>query len=79
VRRLDPDDRSIDDQLFGEHRRRRWQTPVGDQQQSRERGSDEDKVTGYGHCLSLQQIEQCRLVHDRDIRHELAHCIQTLL
>lgn len=46
---------------------------------SRKRGSDEHKIAGYGHCLSLLQIEQCWLVHDRDIRHELAHCIQTLL
>jgi hypothetical protein len=79
VRRLDPNDRFIDDKLLGEHRGRRWQTPVGDQQKSRKRGSDKDKVTGYGRCLSLHQIEQCRLVHDRDIRHELTHCIQTLL
>ena len=66
-------------QLPGEHRRRRWQTPVGDQQQGRKRASDDDKIAGYGHCLLLLQIEQCRLVHDRDIRHELAHCLQTLL
>jgi hypothetical protein len=79
ARRLDPDDRSIDDELFREHRRRRWQTPVGDQQQRRKRGSDEVKVTGYGQCLWLQGIEQWRLVHNRDIRHGLAHCIQTML
>jgi hypothetical protein len=77
ARRLDPDDRSIDDELLREHRRRHWQTPVGGQQQSRKRGSDEGKVTGYGQCLSLQQIEQWRPVYDRDIRHGQAHCTQT--
>jgi hypothetical protein len=52
MRRLDPDYRSIDDQLMGEHCRGRWQTPVGDQQQSRKRASDEDEVAGYGHYLA---------------------------
>jgi hypothetical protein len=66
VRGLDSDDRSIDGQLIGEHRWGRWQAPAGDQQQSRKRASDEDKVAGYGHRLSLLQIEQFRLVHDRD-------------
>jgi len=41
--------------LFGEHRLGRRQTPAGDQQQSRKRASDEDKVAGYGHCLPLLQ------------------------
>jgi hypothetical protein len=53
MRRLDPDDRSIDGQLIGEHRWGRWQAPAGDQQQSRKHASDEDKVAGYGHRLSL--------------------------
>jgi hypothetical protein len=66
VRRLDPDDRSIDGELIGEHRGGRWQTPAGDQQQGRKRASDDDKIAGYGHRLSLRQIEQCRLVHGRD-------------
>jgi hypothetical protein len=43
VRRLDPNDRFIDDKLLGEHRGRRWKTPAGDQQQSRKRGSDKYK------------------------------------
>jgi hypothetical protein len=66
ARRPDPDDRSIDGQLIVEHRWGRWQTPAGDEQQSRKRSSDEDKVAGYGHRLSLLQIEQFRLAHDRD-------------
>jgi hypothetical protein len=50
ARRLDPDDRSIDDLgPISEHRWRRWQTPAGDEQQSRKRASDEDKVAGYRH------------------------------
>jgi hypothetical protein len=66
MRRLDPDDRSLDGQrLISEHRWGRWQTPAGDHQQSRKRASDEDKVAGYGHRLSLLQIEQCRLARSR--------------
>jgi hypothetical protein len=50
ARRLDPDDRSIDDLgPISEHRWRRWQTPAGDEQQSRKHASDEDKVAGYRH------------------------------
>jgi hypothetical protein len=51
-RRLDQDDRSIDDQLMGERCRGRWRTPVGNQQQSRKRASDEDEVAGYGLYLA---------------------------
>jgi hypothetical protein len=32
-----------------------------------------------GTAYRSTKLKQCRLVHDRDIRHELAHCIQTLL
>ena len=66
ARRLDPDTCSIDGQLISEHRWGRWQTPAGDEQQSRKRASDEDKVAGYGHRLPLPQIEQFRLAHDHD-------------
>jgi hypothetical protein len=44
VRRLDPDNRSIEgDRLISEHRWGLWQKPAGDEQQSRKRASDEDK------------------------------------
>jgi hypothetical protein len=67
VRRLDPDNRSVSgDRLIGKHRRRRWQTPSGDEQQSDERASDEHKIPRYGHRLSLLQIEQCRFAQNRD-------------
>jgi hypothetical protein len=67
ARRLDPDDRSIDDlRPISEHRWRRWQTPADDEQQSRKHASDEAKIAGYGHRLSLRRIEQFRFVHDRD-------------
>lgn len=49
VRRLDPDDRPVDDWLISEPRWMRWQTPVDDTQQNRKRASDQDKVAGYGH------------------------------
>jgi hypothetical protein len=49
ARRLDPDDRSIDDQLFGEHRWWRGQTPVGDPQKNHKRASDNRKISSYGH------------------------------
>jgi hypothetical protein len=54
VRRLDPDNRSIEsDRLIGEHRWGRWQTPAGDEQQSRKRATNEDKIAGYRHrCRS---------------------------
>jgi hypothetical protein len=59
VRRLDPDDRSIEgDRLIREHRWRLWQKPAGDEQQNRKRASDEDEVAGYGHRLSLPKIDQ---------------------
>jgi hypothetical protein len=67
VRRLDPDNRSINgDRLIGKHRPRCWQTPAGDEQQSRKRASDDDKIAGYGHRLPLLQIEQFGLARDRD-------------
>jgi hypothetical protein len=47
--RLDPDNRSIDDQLFGEHRCGRWQTPVGYQKKNHKRASDDREISGYGH------------------------------
>jgi hypothetical protein len=56
ARRLDPDDRSIDGSLIGEHRWGRWQTPAGDEQQGRKRASDEDKIAGYRHHLSLDGL-----------------------
>jgi len=66
VRRLDPDDRSLERlRLISEPRRGRWKTPAGDEQQSRKRSSDDDKIAGYGHRLSLLQIEQFRLAYDR--------------
>jgi hypothetical protein len=66
VRRLDPDDRSLERlRPVSEPRRERWQAPAGDEQQSRKRASDNDKIAGYGHRLSLLQIEQFRLAHDR--------------
>jgi hypothetical protein len=59
VRRLDPDNRSIEtDRLIGKYRCGRWQTRAADEQQSRKRASDEDKIAGYGHRLSLLKIEQ---------------------
>jgi hypothetical protein len=61
VRRLDPDNRSIEtDRLIGKHRWGRWQTRAGDEQQSRKHASDEDKIAGYRHRLSLPKIEQFR-------------------
>jgi hypothetical protein len=42
--------------MISENRWERRQTPVGDEQQSYERRSDEDKIAGYGHRLSLPQI-----------------------
>jgi hypothetical protein len=81
VRRLDPDNRSINgDRLTSKHRRRRWQTPPGDEQQSDERASDEHKIPRYGHRLSLLQIEQCRFaqtaMHRRKCgaRDRILHC-----
>jgi hypothetical protein len=81
VRRLDADNRSIDgNRLIGEHRRRRWQTPPGDEQQGNERASDEHKIPRYGHRLSLLQIEQCRFnqtaMHrrKRGARDRFLHC-----
>jgi hypothetical protein len=59
VRRLDPDNRSIEgDRLIGEHRWGHWQKPGGDEQQSRKRASDEDKIADYRQRLSLLKIEQ---------------------
>jgi hypothetical protein len=61
VRRLDPDDRSIEgDRLISEHRWGLWQKPAGDEQQSRKRASDEDKIAGYRQRSSLRKIEQFR-------------------
>jgi hypothetical protein len=37
---------------MGERCRGRWRTPVGNQQQSRKRASDEDEVAGYGLYLA---------------------------
>src|ERR1700733_853177 len=61
VRRLDPDNRSIEtDRLIGKYRWGRWQTRAGDEQQSRKRASDEDKIAGYRHRLSVLKIGQFR-------------------
>jgi hypothetical protein len=63
VRRLDPDNRSIEgDRLNSEHRWALWQKPTGDEQQCRKRASDEDKIAGYRQRLSLLTIEQFRLL-----------------
>jgi hypothetical protein len=92
VRRLDPDDRSLERlRPISEPCRGRWQAPAGDEQQSRQRASDDDEIAGYGHRLPLLQIEQFRLA-TTDVRrdnidswtstppgHQLAHRIQTLL
>jgi hypothetical protein len=56
ARGLDPDDRPIEtSRLISEHRRGYWQTPAGDEQQSRKHAPDEHKVAGYGHRLPLLQ------------------------
>jgi hypothetical protein len=61
VRRLDPDNRSIEgDRPISEHRWGFWQKPAGDEQQSRKRASDEDTIAGYRQRLSLLKIEQFR-------------------
>jgi hypothetical protein len=58
---LDPDNRPIPaDGLISERRWGVWQKPAGDEQQSRKRASDEDKIAGYRHPLSLLTIEQFR-------------------
>jgi len=72
VRRLDPDDRSLERlRLISEPRRERWKTPTGDEQQSGKRASDDDEIAGYGHRLPLLQIEPFRLAHDRDAASQL--------
>jgi hypothetical protein len=61
VGRLDPDNRSIEgDGLISERRWGVWQKPAGDEQQSRKRASDEDKIPGYRQRSSLLKIEQFR-------------------
>jgi hypothetical protein len=67
VRRLDPDNRSIEgDRLISEHRWGLWQKPAGDEQQSRKRASDEDKIAGYRQRSSLRKIEQFRFTCSLD-------------
>ena len=67
MRRLDPDSRSIEgDRLIGEHRWGLWQKPAGDEQQSRERASDEDKIADYRQRSSLRKIEQFRFTCSLD-------------
>jgi hypothetical protein len=67
VRRLDPDNRSIEgDRLISEHRGGLWQKPAGDEQQSRKRASDEDKIAGYRQRSSLLKIEQFRFTCSLD-------------
>jgi hypothetical protein len=62
ARRFDTNDRSINGwRLISDHRGGFWQTPAGDEQQSRKRASNEDEIAGYGHRLSLLQIEQLGL------------------
>jgi hypothetical protein len=47
----DPDDRSIKGwRLISERRWELWQTPAGDEQQSRKRASNKDKIASYGHA-----------------------------
>ena len=59
VRGPDPDARPVDVMLMiSEHRWGRWQAPAGDEQQGRKCASNEDKVAGYRHRLSLLKIEQ---------------------
>jgi hypothetical protein len=66
--------------VISKHRRRHWQTPPGDEQQSDERASDEHEIPRYGHRLSLLQIEQCGFAQTRDappqVRRErsILHC-----
>jgi hypothetical protein len=67
VCRLDPDNRSIEgDRLISEHRWGLWQKPAGDEQQSRKRASDEDKIAGYRQRSSLLKIEQFRFTCSLD-------------
>jgi hypothetical protein len=74
VRRLDPDDRSIEgDRLIREHRWRLWQKPTGDEQQSRKRASDEDKIPGYRQRSSLLKIEQFRFTCSLERRRSDGH------
>jgi hypothetical protein len=50
---LDPDNRSIEgDGLISKRRLGRWQKPAGDEQQSRKRASDEDKIAGYRQLIA---------------------------
>jgi len=64
VRRLDPYDRPVDGQpLTSEHHRWRWQTPAGDEQQSRKRASNEDKIAGYGHRTKSCLTFSCYYMH----------------
>jgi hypothetical protein len=44
VRGPDPDHRPVDVTLMNSEHRWGWQTPIDDEQQHRERASDEDKV-----------------------------------
>jgi hypothetical protein len=45
---LDPDNRSIEgDGLISECSSGGWQKPAGDEQQSRKRASNKDKITNY--------------------------------
>jgi hypothetical protein len=41
------------DGLISERRRRIWQKPAGDEQQSRKRASDKDEIAGYRQRSSL--------------------------
>jgi hypothetical protein len=67
VRRPDPDDRSIEgDRLISEHRLRTSAEASRDEQQSRKRASDEDKIAGYRQRSSLLKIEQFRFTCSLD-------------
>lgn len=62
LRRFDPDNRSIEgDRLISEHRWGLWQKPAGDEQQSRKRASNEDKIAGYRHRYRPRQLSNATL------------------